>query len=264
MKKMMLLLTLLLSVVIGVATPSYAASDIEPGYEIKFNLDLDAFSSTIDMLNIFDAEHDEDLKVYYFDTPDQEFRQLGYIHRLRVYASGKKTNITYKKRFTGVAVEDAIAEATEKGFHNDMSNYKFENDRKERIDVFSISRKEKFTKDDILRFDLIDPQYAIELFQDEAPKKYRRWDDEIWYRETLSNTIPYGPALAHTYEGEFLGFEADVEIWSYKGDTVTEISTKTDDPREADQIEAAWFNKLSKEGWLSDNQTSKTGFVMDR
>lgn len=260
----MLLLTLLLSVVIGVATPSYAASDIEPGYEIKFNLDLDAFSSAFDMLDIFAAEHDEDLKVYYFDTPDQEFRQLGYIHRLRVYASDKKTNITYKKVFPNVAVSDAIAEASEKGFHNDMSNYKFENDRKEGNDSFSISRKEKFKKNDLLRFDLIDPQYAISLFQEEAPKKYRRWDDEDWYRETLSNSIPYGPALAHTYEGEFLGFEADVEIWSYKGETVTEISTKTDDPAEADQIEAAWFNKLSEEGWLSDIQTSKSGFVMDR
>lgn len=265
MKKIIILFSFLLTVMIGVAaTPVYAASDIELGFEVKFNLDLDSFPSTNEMLDIFDAEHDEDVKVYYFDTPDQTFRKLGYIHRLRVYASDKKTNITYKKVFPGIAVPDAIEEASEKGFHGDMSNYKFENDRKEGVDTFSISRKKKFKKDDILRFDLIDPTYAINLFQEEAPKKYRKWDDEDWYRETLANTIPYGPALAHTYEGHFLGFDADVEIWSYKGETIAEISTKTDDPAEADQIEAVWFNKLSEEGWLSENQTSKTGFVMDR
>ncbi len=264
MKKIIVLFTLLLTVMVSVAVPTYADSEIEPGYEVKFNLDLDSFPSRLDMLDTFDAEHDEDLMVYYFDTPDQTFRELGYIHRLRVYASDKKTNITYKKVFPGVAIPDAIEEASAKGFHGDMSNYKFENDRKEGIDRFSISRKEKFEKNDSLRFDLIDPEYAINLFQEEAPKKYRNWDDEDWYQETLGNTIPYGPALVHTYEGSFQGVDADVEIWSFKGEIIAEISTKTPEKDEADQIESSWLKKLTDAGWLSDEQTSKTGFVMDR
>ncbi|SFL45520.1 hypothetical protein SAMN04487943_101638 [Gracilibacillus orientalis] len=264
MKKIIVLFTLLLAVMVSVATPSYAESEIEPGYEVKFNLDLDSFQSTNEMLDIFDAEHDEDLMVYYFDTPDQTFRELGYIHRLRVYASDKKTNITYKKVFPGVAITDAIEEASAKDFHGDMSNYKFENDRKEGIDTFSISRKEKFEKNDSLRFDLIDPQYAVNLFQEEASRKYRNWDDEDWYQETLGNTVPYGPALAHTYEGDFLDVDADVEIWSYKGEKIVEVSTKTSEKDEADQIETAWFEELTDSGWLSDEQSSKTGFVMDR
>lgn len=264
MKKIIVLFTFLMTVMSSIVVPSYAKSEIEPSYEVKFNLDLDSFPSRLDMLDTFDADHNEDLMVYYFDTPDQTFRELGYIHRLRVYASDKKTNITYKKIFPGVAIPDAIEEASTKGFHGDMSNYKFENDRKEGIDTFSISRKEKFAKNDSLRFDLIDPQYAINLFQEEAPKKYANWDDVDWYQQTLGNTIPYGPALVHTYEGSFHGIDVDIEIWSYKGDTITEISTKNPEKDEADQIEATWLEELTDLGWLSSEQTSKTSFVMDR
>lgn len=181
-----------------------------------------------------------------------------------MYASDKKTNITYKKVFPGVSVQDAIAEATAKGFHNDMSNYKFENDRKEGTDTFSISRKETFKQNKKLTFDGIDVDYAINLFKDEAPKKYSNWDNEDWYQETLSQTIPYGPALAQTYEGQYLGIDADVEIWSYKGDTIAEISTKVSEKGLADSIEESWLNGLIEAEWLSEEQTSKTGFVMDK
>ena len=264
MKKTSIVAALTFAFITSTAHPAQAESPIDPGYEVKFNLDLDAFANQADIINAFNATHDEDVKVYYFDTSDQTFRDQGYIHRLRVYASDKKTNITYKKVFPGVSVQDAIAEATAKGFHNDMSNYKFENDRKEGTDTFSISRKETFKQNKKLTFDGIDVDYAINLFKDEAPKKYSNWDNEDWYQETLSQTIPYGPALAQTYEGQYLGIDADVEIWTYKGDTIAEISTKVSDKELADSIEETWLNGLIEAEWLSEEQTSKTGFVMDK
>lgn len=264
MKKVSFVGALTLAFFTSFALPAQAESPIEPGYEVKFNLDLDSFSNQEDVVQTFNATHDEDVKVYYFDTPDQQFRDQGYIHRLRIYASDKKTNITYKKVFPGVTVENAIAEATAKGFHNDMSNYKFENDRKEGTDTFSISRKETFKQNKKLTFDSIDVDYAVKLFKDEAPKKYRTWNHEDWYQDTLSQTIPYGPALAETYEGEYLGIDADLEIWTYQGDRIAEISTKVAEKEHADQIEESWLDGLTEAGWLSDEQTSKTGFVMDK
>lgn len=263
MKRITFFCAFLLLVMAGMATPVFAEGNIEPGYEVKFNLHLDAFSDTEEMLHTFQAGHNEDLKVYYFDTPEQTFRAHNYIHRLRVYAGDKKTNITYKKVFPGMSTAEAIEEAYSKGFHGDMSNYKFENDRKEGIDTFSISRKEKFNKNDQLNFDSIDSNYAVNLFKNEAPKKYAEWDNAEWYQATLNDAIQYGPAFVQTYEGSFLEIDADLEIWSYKGETLVEISTKTPEKEVADQIEAAWFEKLTKSGWLSSEQVSKTSFVMD-
>ncbi|TQS71144.1 CYTH domain-containing protein [Ornithinibacillus gellani] len=264
MKRVAVFFTFLLSIMACLATPVFAKSSIKPGYEVKFNLDLNAFPDLTEILQIFEATHDENLKVYYFDTPEQTFRKNHYIHRLRVYEGDKKANLTYKKVFPGMEITDAIEEAYSKGFHGDMNHYKFENDRKERIDTFSISRKEKFKKNNQINFDDINPSYAISLFKEEAPKKYEGWDNKIWYQETLNDTIPYGPASVQTYTGYFLGTEADIEIWTYQGDTVVEISTKTAKKSEADQIEKAWFQELSHLNWLSTDQASKTNFVMDR
>lgn len=72
-------------------------SPINPGYEVKFMLDVSQFATADDIADAFQASHDEDLKVYYFDTPDQIFRKLNYVHRLRIYDGDKKTNITYKR-----------------------------------------------------------------------------------------------------------------------------------------------------------------------
>ncbi|MEW4326965.1 CYTH domain-containing protein [Rossellomorea marisflavi] len=264
MKKWSIALACTVGLLIQGAPPAQAASDITPSYEVKFNVDVDAFPNQTALINAFDATHDEDVKVYYFDTPDQQFKKKGYIHRLRVYDSDKKTNITYKKVFPGIPVEDAIAEADEKGFTNDMSNYKFENDRKDGVDSFSISRKETFKKNNHLSFDSIDVGYAIQLFKDEAPKKVREWDDETWYLNTFTASIPYGPALANTYVGEYKGVEADLEIWSYKGETIAEISTKVDQKQQADDIEQSWLQGLTEADWLNEEQISKTSFVMDR
>ncbi|MFP7170716.1 CYTH domain-containing protein [Terribacillus sp. 7520-G] len=240
-------------------------SPINPGYEVKFMLDVSQFATADDIADAFQASHDEDLKVYYFDTPDQIFRKLNYVHRLRIYDGDKKTNITYKKTFPDQTPADAIAEAAEHGFHGDMPNYKYEIDKKPGNDSFSISRKEKFNPDDKLSYDDgIDIEYALDLFRDQAPKKYRSWDDQDWYYDTLEQAVPYGPAEVSKFEGNYEDIDADLEIWHYKGETIAEISTKTDDAEEADDIQEKWSEALTNEGWLSSSQQSKTSFVMDR
>ncbi|MFB4259476.1 hypothetical protein ACE106_09935 [Shouchella clausii] len=264
MKKTIAVAALALVAVLAAESSAQANSPIVPGYEVKFNLDIDQFENEDEIVSAFHAVHDEDVNVYYFDTPEQQFRENGYIHRLRVYGSDKKNDLTYKKVFPDMTVDEAINEATLRGFHGDMSNYKFENDRKQGKDTFSISRKEKFKKTDDIHFEGIDEQSVIALFRKEAPKKYAGWDDTSWYDATLSRSISYGPALAKTYEGEYLGIDADLEIWSYQGELLAELSTKTPDPAEADAIEAAWLYGLTESGWLSADQTSKTSFVMDR
>ena len=239
-------------------------SPINPGYEVKFMLDVSQFATTEDIADAFHASHDEDLKVYYFDTPDQIFRKLNYIHRLRIYEGDTKTDVTYKKTFPDQAPSDAIAEAADHDFNGDMSNYKYEIDKKPSKDSFSISRKEKFKKNDHLRYDdEIDVDYALDLLHDEAPKKYRQWDDQDWYYDTMTQAVPYGPAAVSTFEGNYEDIDADLEIWYYKGETVAEISTKTDDAEDAGDIQEKWAEALANDGWLSSNQQSKTSFVMD-
>jgi hypothetical protein len=261
-------IVVLLALLLVTVLPSISLAEespIAPGYEVKFMLDVSQFATQDDIVNAFQASHDEDLKVYYFDTPDQLFRKLHYIHRLRVYDGDKKTNITYKKTFPDQTIEDAIAEADTHDFHGDMSNYKFEVDKKPETDSFSISRKEKFEQDERLSYDKgIDTAYALDLLQEEAPKKYRKWDDQDWYYDTLEKAIPYGPAEVSKYEGEYENLDADLEIWYYKGETIAEISTKTDDKEQAEDIQAEWAEALAENGWLSENQPSKTSFVMDR
>ncbi len=264
MKRFIMLLILFFTAIYAVTTPAFAESEIIPGYEVKFNLDTDAFANQTDMLQTFEAVHDEDLKVYYFDTPEQTFRSHHYTHRLRVYANDKKNEITYKKTFPDITVADAIEEAASKGFHGDMSNYKFENDRKEGTDTFSISRKEKFNSTKTINYDSINQGDVLSLLKSEAPKKYAGWDDTDWYHNTLNKAIAYGPASVQTYEGTFLGVDADLEIWNYKGETLVEISTKTPDKAEADYIENTWHTELEQADWLNAEQTSKTNFVMDR
>ncbi|SDC35650.1 CYTH domain-containing protein [Terribacillus halophilus] len=266
MKKLSIAVLIALLLITVFPTMSFAEdSPINPGHEVKFMLDVSQFATTDDLVNAFHASHDEDLKVYYFDTPDQIFRKLNYVHRLRIYDGDKKTDITYKKTFPDQAPSDAIAEAAEHDFHGDMSNYKYEIDKKPGKDSFSISRKEKFNKNDKLNYDNgIDIKYALDLFREEAPKKYRNWDDQDWYYDTLEQAVPYGPAAVSKFEGNYEDIDADLEIWHYKGETIAEISTKTDDADDADVIQEKWSEALANEGWLSTNQQSKTSFVMDR
>jgi len=102
------------------------------------------------------------------------------------------------------------------------------------------------------------------LILENAPKKIVNWNSEAWYKNTLSQVVVYGPANATNYKGSFLGHEADIEVWQYKGDIMVELSTKVDDAAQAATIEKQWYEQLLSTGYLSGDQRGKTAFVMDK
>ncbi|MCK1987243.1 hypothetical protein MPH48_03895 [Lysinibacillus fusiformis] len=243
--------------------PTEAKAAIEPGHEIKLNIKSDIFTES-NIANVFQATKKDDVKIYFYDTSDKMFLQNDYIHRLRVYKGSNKMDITYKKRFLHTPLNEAIAEATDQGFTGSESNYKFELDIKGDQRTFTISRKESLKTTSNVSYDSVDTPAAKKLILDYSPKKILNWDAEAWYKNVLSQAVVYGPAKATTYKGSFLGHDADIEVWAYKGDIMVELSTKVDDSALAAVIEQQWYDQLLSAGYLSEDQRGKTTFVMDK
>jgi len=240
-----------------------AKAAIEPGNEIKFNIKSELFSES-DILKVFQATKKDEVKVYFFDTPNKDFLKEDYIHRLRVYKGSNKMDITYKKRFLNTPLDEAIAITESHGFTGAESNYKFEMDIKGDNRTFTISRKESLKTTSKVSYDDVDTNAAQKLILENVPKKILNWDSEAWYKNTLSQAVVYGPAKATTYKGSFAGYEADIEIWQYQGEIMVELSTKEEDALKAAVIEKVWHDRLATAGYLSDDQRGKTAFVMDK
>ena len=249
--------------IMGVSTTKVKAA-IEPGHEIKFNVKSELFTESSNILEVFQAVKKDDVKIYFYDTPDQSFLQNDYIHRLRVYKGSNKMDITYKKRFLNTPLCEAIAETESHGFTGSESNYKFELDIKGNHRTFTISRKESLKTSSNVSYDEVDTSNAKKLIVDNSPKKILNWDSDAWYKNTLSQAVVYGPANATTYKGSFFGQDADIEVWQYKGDIMVELSTKVDNEAQAAVIEKQWYEQLLSAGYLSEDQRGKTAFVMDK
>ncbi|MCM3112880.1 CYTH domain-containing protein [Lederbergia lenta] len=234
---------------------------IQPGNEVKYNIKPDIFSDT-EIISIFSATKKDDVKVYYYDTPNKDFLGADYIHRLRVYKDSDKTDITYKKRFSNTPIDEALIITEDHGFTGNESNYKFEIDIKGGNRAFSISRKEKLKETVKVSFDDVDTNAAKKLILDNVPKKVQNWDSKAWYNNTLSQTEMFGPAEVTKYEGIYAGYGADIEVWNFQGDVMVELSTKEDDASKAATIERLWHDELEAAGYLSNDQRSKTSFVM--
>ncbi|MFF5816740.1 hypothetical protein [Lysinibacillus capsici] len=246
----------------GVNT-TQAKAAIEPGHEIKFNIKPEIFNEST-IVQAFQATKKDDVKVYFYDTLDQSFLRHDYIHRLRVYKGSNKMDITYKKRFLNTPLSEAMVETMNHGFTGSESNYKFELDIKGDHRTFTISRKESLKTSAEVSYDSVATNVAKKLILENAPKKIVNWNSEAWYKNTLSQVVVYGPANATNYKGSFLGHEADIEVWQYKGDIMVELSTKVDDAAQAATIEKQWYEQLLSTGYLSGDQRGKTAFVMDK
>ncbi|MFJ8099552.1 hypothetical protein [Lysinibacillus sp. NPDC096212] len=240
-----------------------AKAAIEPGNEIKFNIKSGLFTES-DIFNVFQATKKDEVKIYFFDTPNKAFLNEDYINRLRVYKGSNKMDITYKKRFSNTPLDEAIAITESHGFTGAESNYKFETDVKSDNRTFTISRKESLKTTSKVSYDAVDTNAAKKLIVENVPKKILNWDSEAWYQNTLSEAVVYGPAEATTYKGSFAGYAADVEVWQYQGEIMVELSTKEDDALKAAIIEKEWHDRLELAGYLSEDQRGKTAFVMDK
>ncbi|KOS62045.1 hypothetical protein FJQ98_08110 [Lysinibacillus agricola] len=256
------LVVIVLVSIIGFSS-TQAKAAIEPGNEIKFNIKSEPFTES-DILNVFQATKKDEVKIYFFDTPNRAFLNEDYIHRLRVYKGSNKMDITYKKRFVNTPLDEAIAITESHGFTGAESNYKFETDIKGDNRTFTISRKESLKTTSKISYDAVDTSAAKKLILENVPKKVLNWDSEAWYQNTLSQAVVYGPAKATTYKGSFAGYAADIEVWQYQGEIMVELSTKEDDALKAAVIEREWHDRLATAGYLSEDQRGKTAFVMDK
>lgn len=264
-KKMALRLimaSLVLLCISGFGSAQVSAA-INPGNEIKYNIKSDIFIEP-KIINVFSATKKDEVKIYYFDTVNKAFLGADYNHRLRVYKDSNKIDITYKKRFLNTPLDEAIAITQDHGFTGGESNYKFELDIKGGNHTFAVSRKESLKETSKVSFNSVDTDAAKKLILDNAPKKLQNWDSEVWYNNTLSQAVVYGPAKAITYKGSYAGYEADIEVWNYQDEIMVELSTKEDDASKAAVIEKLWHDKLEAEGYLSDDQRGKTAFVMEK
>jgi len=251
----------LLLIVCGCA-PGKVEAAIEPGHEIKFNLKPERFTES-QIKEVFSAVKKDEVKIYYFDTSDKKFATADYNHRLRVYKGKKKLDVTYKKAIKDKSVTDAIQIAEQHGFTGKEDNYKFELDRKGGHNTFTISRKDKLKVSSSVSFDAFNSEDARQIMIKNAPDKIAGWDNKDWYQNTLASSIVFGPAEAITYEGSYLGHDADIEVWNHKGAQMIEISAKEDDAMKAAQIEELWLKQLQSDNNLSADQRGKTSFVMD-
>ncbi|WP_369435928.1 CYTH domain-containing protein [Lysinibacillus fusiformis] len=248
---------------IGVMGVTQAKAAIEPGHEIKYNIKSELFNEA-NILNTFTATKKDEVKIYYFDTPNKNFLSADYNNRLRVYKDSNKMDITYKKRFQNTPLEEALAITANHGFTGTESNYKFEMDIKGGNRTFTISRKESLKTTSKVSYEAVDTSAAKKLVLENVPKKILNWDSEAWYTNTLSQAVVYGPANATTYKGSFEGYEADIEVWNYQGEVMVELSTKENDASKAAIIEKVWHDHLLAAGYLSTDQRGKTAFVMDK
>ncbi|MFJ7913831.1 MULTISPECIES: hypothetical protein [unclassified Lysinibacillus] len=256
------LVVIVLVSIIGLDS-TQAKAAIEPGNEIKFNLKSKLFTEP-DIFTIFQATKKDEVKIYFFDTPNRAFLNEDYIHRLRVYKGSNNMDITYKKRFLNTPLDEAIAITESHGFTGTESNYKFETDIKGSNRSFAISRKESLKTTAKISYDAVDTNAAKKLILENVPKKILNWDSEAWYQNTLSQAVVYGPAKATTYKGSFAGYAADIEVWQYQGEIMVELSTKEDEALKAAIIEKEWHDRLELAGYLSEDQRGKTAFVMDK
>ncbi|MFJ7406721.1 MULTISPECIES: hypothetical protein [unclassified Lysinibacillus] len=248
---------------IGMLNTIPAKAAIEPGHEIKYNLKSELFNES-DILKIFTATKKDEVKIYYFDTQSKDFLSADYNNRLRVYKDSNKIDITYKKRFLNTPLEEALAITESHGFTGDESNYKFEMDIKGGNRTFTISRKESLKGTAKVNYDAVDTSAAKKLILDNVPKKILNWDSATWFNNTLSQAVVYGPANATTYKGSYAGYEADIEVWHYQGEIMTELSTKESNAAKAATIEVVWREHLEGAGYLSADQRGKTAFVMEK
>ncbi|MGG4266198.1 hypothetical protein [Peribacillus simplex] len=263
-KKVTLQLCMVGLTLIGIsgAGAAQVKAAIEPGNEIKFNIKSNIFKEP-EILSVFSATKKDDVKVYYFDTANKDFLGADYNHRLRVYKDSNKIDLTYKKRFLNIPLDEALAITQDHGFTGTESNYKFEIDIKGGNRTFAISRKEALKETSNVSFDAVDTNAAKKLILDNVPKKIKNWDSEDWYTKTLSQAVVYGPANAITYKGSYEGYETDIEVWTYQGQIMVELSTKEDDASKAATIEKLWHDNLEAAGYLSNDQRGKTAFVME-
>lgn len=238
------------------------AASIQPTGEVKFNLNETLFDKN-KIQEVFSGTKNKKLEIYFFDTANKAFQAKDTIQRLRVYQNESKLDITYKKRLVGQSINTGIQTLLNQGFDGSESNYKFEVDSKGTNNVLSVSRKETIKTTKKVTYGTVKLADALKLIKANVPKKMENWDTSSWYNTTLDQAIIYGPAQATSYKGQFEGKDIDIEVWTYNGKKMVELSVKTNSISESNQLKAAWQQKLAQLNYLSPDQRGKTNFVMD-
>lgn len=256
--------TIVLTILMFFPQTTMANSTITPSYEIKFYLDETTFADEDVLKNTFNVEKKaKKLKVYFLDTENKDLYKSGYIHRLRVYKNEDNVDLTYKKRFSNMDTTSAIDEAIEKGFHDGMSNYKFEIDWGFNGQKFSISRTEEQKTTSKVNDDDVKASKVKELFMEKAPEKIRNWNERDWYEEMIMNSKLTTPAYVKKYKGTFLDEGVTIEKWEHHGEVLIELSAKKGDVTSAANAYEEWKEELTANGLLSERgMVSKTSFVL--
>ena len=210
----------------------------------------------------------------YFETPERDFYQEGWINRLRLkYEEDDENNfkLTYKKRYSvpGGDLAAAAALAEKDGF--DLADKSWEKQIEWGFSgmTLSLSTDAELPAGTVETVAELDPAEAFAMMKNSMPEKERNWKSENWGLDAFASAKAVGPVSLNRYKGKLADRKVDVEVWAFtdmRDDSdhyLTELSFEADDYEDAAAGRELMIGALQDLGILQETDSLKTQKILD-
>ena len=209
----------------------------------------------------------------YCDTTDQQFREKGWINRIRFREDKpeKGFKVTFKKRYpvSGGDISGAMKQAESDGFDLTGETWSSEIDWGYSEMALSLSAESECEAGGYESIADLDRSAALSLLEVNMPEEEVNWSSELWGSRTLESASLAGPVYFRRYTGSYLGQETRIEVWSVidrsseQASYLTELSFKTESYDQAAEFRQKMIDDLDGQKILLKEDDFKTQKILD-
>jgi len=250
----------------------------EPNFEVKMLVDPEETLNSEGELKrkvrkAFDIERSTEAVMLFLDSADRALHGAGWIVRLRAFDDESDIQVTYKKRFDleGNDEEDvdrAVEAARAEGFEEAPDEYDAQVEWGLHELTLTASLKASGGPRDSDSLTLPGTEDARRIALSTLPSVLeQQLPDQA--RAILEQAHVYGPVEGRRWIGEWKDDELFVEVWKVSPpgqdeQRIVEVSFKKKRHESADNRHEDLRELLKKQGWLTDDQRSKTEIILER
>jgi hypothetical protein len=252
---------------------------MEPSFEVKLLLNPEVLASDDELVSKLRSAlgiktSATQMAIQFLDSSDKTIYNEGWSPRIRKIQDESDFELTYKKRYPikGTDVDAALQLASGEGFGKEGEKFKIQVEWGYEQMTLSISRKKSALDEAGGKMLLPAQMVSRNMLIGEAPDIFRNWTHiRDWGTDMLKVSRVFGPVLARRWIGFWKDVKVYVEAWTVireKGISETvqlvEASFKLESAAEAALQREQFIALFRENGWLIEQDSSKTQLVMDR
>jgi hypothetical protein len=266
------LIRLSLIVLAGLCAQPAPAAELE--FEVKFFLNPrktlnSEHQPTKQLLAFFEVKGDPvTMQMQFLDGRGTPLHKKGWNVRLR--RVGKKSELTFKRRYKVTDLATALRAAEKDGFDVEEDKWKAQVEwgyDNHRTLTFSKGVELKGFGDG-----LPDDEEARKVARKYRPGKLDRAGKNNWAKQVLAEAHRYGPVSGRRWRGRMAGVDSRIslEVWEIPGvagkgkESLVEVSFKRKGLEQARKARAELQARLEKKGWLLKEAVLKTEIILKR